>query len=404
MSGYDRPKIRRIQASAGQWEGQPVVVLRDPLGLTDRAVAVPKHAAPLIELCDGSRDIATLSTAFELRTGLRLGPGYVENMLAELDEALLLDNEHFSNTYKVTVDRFRAAPFRPPVLAGTVYSSRPEWLERSLGEYFDAVSQVANDEQHTGYVRGLVSPHIDFGRGGPVYAQVWQQAAEAAREAEVAVILGTNHQDCRKLFTMTHQSYSTPWGVLPTAGDVVDEVVAALGGEEVFAEELHHRTEHSVEAAVIWLHYLVKDRPCELVPVLCGSFHHFIQGDGHPADDERIAEFVEAIKRSIGVVAAADLAHMGPAFGDQYAIDLAHRAGMSAADAELIDCITRGDAEGVFSCVKGEGDRRKICGLAPIYLALRILGESTGEFTGYEQCPADQQDTSFVSICGVVLR
>jgi len=39
----------------------------------------------------------------------------------------------------------------------------------------------------------------------------------------------------------------------------------------------------------------------------------------------------------------------------------------------------------------------------PDISGLRLLGEATGEVAGYAQCPADQQDTSIVSVCGIVL-
>jgi len=57
----------------------------------------------------------------------------------------------------------------------------------------------------------------------------------------------------------------------------------------------------------------------------------------------------------------------------------------------------------MFQQVKKEGDRRRICGLSAIYLTLRLLGKARGDITGYAQCPADEQGTSFVSICGIVL-
>jgi len=194
---------------------------------------------------------------------------------------------------------------------------------------------------------------------------------------------------------------------LSTAGDIVDEVVTALG-EGVFDEELHHRAEHSVETAAVWFHYLVRDRFCEIVPVLCGSFHRFIEGDMQPSEDKEVNLFVNSIRKATAdrrslIVAAGDLAHVGPAFGDRYPIGLAEKNSLSAADSELMGTIARGDAEGMFLQVKREGDRRRICGLAPIYLALRILGETKGKITGYAQCPADQQETSFVSICGILL-
>jgi len=403
MTDNVRPKMRRVQVGPGEVQGQPVIVLSDPLGLVDRAVAVPREVIPLLELCDGSRDIPTLAAAFELRTGLRLPPGYVENLLSQLDEALLLDSEHFVQEYAETLEQFRTAPSRPPALAGKAYPSSPEWLERTFNEF---CCTVTGDSSDGGRVRGLISPHIDYGRGGTVYAEVWKRAETAVRDADVAVVLGTNHNDCQRLFTLTRQSYATPWGVLPTAVGVVDVVAAALGDEEAFAEELHHRTEHSVEAAVVWLHYLVREKPCEVVPVLCGSFHRFMGGAEGPDQDPRVARFVEALAdatagRRVIVVAAADLAHVGPAFGDP-PVDAVGKADLSAADNQLMESLSKGDAEGMFQQVKRDGDRWKVCGLAPIYLTLRLLGDTTGRLTGYAQCLADQQATSFVSICGMV--
>ena len=69
-----------------------------------------------------------------------------------------------------------------------------------------------------------------------------------------------------------------------------------------------------------------------------------------------------------------------------------------------MSAIASGDADGMYALVEAERDRRRICGLTPIYLALRLLGKTAGEVTGYAQCPADHLDTSCVSVCGVVLR
>jgi len=329
-------------------------------------------------------------------------------MFAALDKALMIDNEHFARVHEEAVEKFRAAPSRPPTMADRVYPADSELLEQILCGYFDGLLPDADSMTKADEVRGLVSPHIDYQRGGIVYAEVWHRAAMAARAAEIAIILGTNHFNGQKLVTLTRQSYATPWGVLTTAGDVVDTVASALGEGEVFAEEFNHRNEHSVEAAAVWLHYLVKDKGCELVPVLCGSFQRFIEGDRSPGDDGEIARFVEAVRNATAnrrtlIVAAGDLAHVGPAFGDRYPINVLEKARLSSADSELMSAIARGDAEGMFQQVKKEGDRRRICGLSAIYLALRLLGKARGDITGYAQCPADEQGTSFVSICGIVL-
>ena len=408
MESAMRPKLRQVQVSHGQQYGQPVVVLNDPLGLSEHAVALPMSIAPLLELCDGTRDIATLSVAFELRTGVRVGPEYLRKLISTLDEALLLDSEHFVSKHTEAVNEFRCAPSRSPVMMGTVYQENPKWMEHTLKEYFDALPPEEEKTSEIGQIRGIVSPHIDYQRGGAIYAGVWRRAVEAVRAAEVVIILGTNHLGGKNLITMTRQSYSTPWGILTTAGDVVDAIVAVLGEDEVFAEEINHRNEHSVEAAAVWLHYLVKDRGCALVPILCGSFHGFIEGEENPCEDAGISRFVEAVNKATAdrhslIVAAGDLAHVGPAFGDRTLIHDSEKSELSTADSELMAAIAAGDAEGMFLQVKQAGDRRRICGLSPIYLALRLLGNSRGEVTGYAQCPADHQGTSLVSICGMVL-
>jgi AmmeMemoRadiSam system protein B len=105
------------------------------------------------------------------------------------------------------------------------------------------------------------------------------------------------------------------------------------------------------------------------------------------------------------IVAAADLAHIGPAFGGSFPIDRIRYEQLQVSDEILIETITDGDAAAFFRTIAAEGDRRNICGLPPIYLTLRLLGDNVrGKLTGYDRCPADEEDTSFVSVCGVVLR
>jgi AmmeMemoRadiSam system protein B len=242
-----------------------------------------------------------------------------------------------------------------------------------------------------------------------VYAEVWRSAAEAARQAELVILFGTDHQGSDGTLTLTRQSYATPWGTLPTDVGVVDALVNVLGDDAVFGEELHHRHEHSIELAAIWLHFVRDGQPLPVVPILCGSFGGFVLGESAPAGYEPFEAAVAVLKevmakRRVLVVAAADLAHMGPAFGDRHGLDFIGRAQMRNADERLLQTVYAGDAEAFYGALESEGDRRHVCGLPPIYLTLRLLGRSQGEPAGYAQCPADPHRMSFVSIAGVVLR
>lgn len=408
MADEMRPKLRRVQARPDHQHGQPVVVLSDPMRLSENAVALPQQVMPLLELFDGTRDLATLGTAFELRTGVKVGPEYLDSLVSALDEALLLESEHFEQTYRDAVEKFRTAPSRPSTMMDATYQENPELMERVLEEHFDRLPDEGEKPRAISEVRGLVSPHIDYQRGGPVYAQVWRRVAEAVRDTEIALVLGTNHCSGQGLITLTRQSYSTPWGIMPTAVEVVDAVASALGEDAVFADELNHRSEHSVEASAVWLHYLARGGACQLVPILCGSFQRFIEEGRRPGDDDEIFRFVDSVRESTAgrrtlIVASGDLAHVGPEFGDRHPMGVAERSELSNADGELMDLIAAGDAEGAFRRVQEDGDRWRICGISPIYLALRILGDARGEITGYAQCPADHEGASFVSICGIAL-
>jgi AmmeMemoRadiSam system protein B len=257
-------------------------------------------------------------------------------------------------------------------------------------------------------VRGLVSPHIDYARGGSVYAQIWKRAAEAANAAETVVVLGTDHYSENNPLTLTRQNYATPFGVLPTATGPVDALAEAIGPQRAFAGELHHRGEHAIELAAIWLHYIRKEEPCELVPILCGSFQRYMQGEASPQEDDLLNAFVNACRRLLAkrrtlVVAAADLSHVGPAFGGQ-PLGLLERGRLRAADEGLIERVCAGDPWGFFGAIQRTRDRHNVCGLPPIYLALRLLAPVGGDNVAYLVCPADDAGTSFVSICGILFR
>jgi AmmeMemoRadiSam system protein B len=202
--------------------------------------------------------------------------------------------------------------------------------------------------------------------------------------------------------------------VLPTDTQIVEKLVQALGQESAFDEELHHRGEHSIELAAIWLHFIRGGEPVPTVPILCGHFGSFVEGESDPATHEPFAVAVDVLRQEMAarktlVVAAADLAHMGPAFGDPYGLDFIAQAQLHNADERLMASVYDGDATAFFEQLKAEQDRRHVCGLPPIYLTLRLLGETAGqrpvgEPAGYALCPADPQGLSFVSIAGAILH
>lgn len=418
----NHPKLRPVEARWINHEERPYLFLRDPVGLSEAQLLVPAPLAPLLALCDGTRDPGALRTALELRTGLRLPLDQVHDLLHQLSESLFLDDPRYGAVLRSRLDAYRSAACREPALAGKVYPEDPNELEKALASFGPTEDGGSSDFPPLGKggrgevpaplapLVGVISPHIDYERGGPIYARTWGKAAPALQELELAVILGTDHAGGPAVLTLTKQHYATPFGVLPTNQGIVESLARALGPQRSLAAEIHHAREHSVELAAVWLHYALGGRPCQLVPILCGSLDHALQDDTRPEDaDPGLAEALAILShalatRSAVVIAAGDLAHMGPAFGDAAPMDVAGRARCTAGDEALLAAMAAGEADRFLDAVRREGDARRICGLSPIYLALRLLPGATGEVTGYTHCPADPEGGSLVSIAGVLLR
>lgn len=401
-------KLRPIDIRPIQHRGQPALLMRDPLALSDQTILLPQQLAPILPLLDGTRDEGALHASLQIRAGLRLPPGALSNVLAQLDRALLLDNERSADAIKEALRTYRDAPHRPPMLAGQGYPAAPDQLQRQLQGFVDSTSSPPSDFDSGKAIRGVISPHIDYNRGHTIYAQVWQAGAQAAQEAELAVILGTDHMSEKGSLTLTRQSYATPWGTLPTAQLVVEMVARSMGQSAAFEDELHHRTEHSVELAAVWLHFIRGGREIPLVPILCGSFAPLFRDGSYPEELPHISAAVDALRQTTKryrtlVIASGDLAHVGPAFGDSLPLDILGRARIRTSDEELMGILSTGDAHAFFQLAK-EQSHHHICGLPPIYMALQLLGLTQGTLTGYAQCPADNRGTSLVSICGMLLH
>lgn len=405
----EKPKLRPLDYQPVYHMGQQMWYLRDPQQLTKFQLIMPPALAQILLFIDGSRDIEAIHQDFCQQVGAEIEFDVVADALRQLDEACLLDNERARQQMEKIRQAYREQPFRPPALARVSYPETPERLSALLAAYGREDNLNGWQPWHG---RGLISPHIDYPRGGPVYARVWQRSKQALLEADLILIFGTDHNGGAGTFTLTRQHYATPYGVIPTDIDLVDKLAAAIGPDDAYAEELNHRYEHSIELSAVWLHHIYHEagvEPKPMVPILCGSFYHFMMNGSHPAQDELLMTAVETLKvettgKKVVAIASVDFAHVGPAFGDNFLMDDPRRESLRQADVQLVQSIIRGDGAGFYDQITAVEDKNRICGFSPIYLMLQYLGTTEGVQIAYDQCPADEQNTSLVSIAGVLLE
>lgn len=404
-----KPHLRPIYARFVIAEGREAYYLDDPLRLSVEQIIIPVQFAPILNLFDGSYTISEIHASFCNMVGVDAGMDTVIDLVSALDAACLLINGRSQQAIQTKKDAYRAQPHRPPVYAGVSYPADPDELADFLNAYGDG-DDLSDWPDWNG--RAVVSPHIDYQRGGNVYSKVWRRAKTAVLEADLIIMLGTDHKGGAGTFTLTRLPYATPYGIIPTDLELIDALETAVG-DEIYDEELHHSDEHSIELTAVWLHHTYKEagvEPKPMLPILCGSFHGFIANDTMPDQDEFLMTAIDTLRRETAnkkvlVVASVDFAHVGPAFDQPERImDDANRSAIAAFDKRLINAINRGDDADFYRDNAAIRDQNNICGYSSIYLMLRYLGRDVnGQQIAYQHCPADDKNHSIVSIAGLLL-
>ena len=407
MSIPEFPKLRPLEPMWVEHMGRRFLHLRDPMNMSGEALMIPEGVAPIAALLDGTRNPAQIRAGMSLRFGTHLTEDNVRSIVEGLDGALLIENGKYRAALRRALAEYRAADARPMSHAGAVYPADAAALSDQIEEWTRRFAPNPPQSKPGGGLAAMVSPHIDYERGAATYAKLWRMAEGGIDEIELAIILGTDHNGSPGRITPTRQTYATPYGALPTDEDALRRLERALG-KSAYDEEIHHASEHSIELAAVWLHHCARGSGVAVLPVLCGSFYEFTNGDAHPDEDARLSAALDALgevvqRRRTLIIAAGDLAHLGPAFGDRAPLAEGDKSRLRTEDAESIDAILAGDAERFLNVSKAESDKRRLCGLPPIYLALRLAEGARGASAGYDQCPADAQNGSVVSIVGALL-
>ncbi len=405
----DRPRLRPIEAFPVEHEGQRFLGLRDPAGYTSSVLLLPEPLVEIVARFDGEHSILDIQAALMERHGELVLREKIEEMLATLDEHGFLESPLFAERRAAIEQAFLTSAMRPAAHAGSAYASDVAELREAMNAFFTppagpgAIAWSGPAPEHGSAVEAIIAPHIDFHRGGPAYAWAYRDLAERCA-ADVFVIFGTCHAGMRDPFALTRKDYDTPFGAAAVDRDFV-EAVAARARQDCFGSEIAHRSEHSIEFQAVFLKYLYGDRrDIAVVPILASFAHEALVRRQGVEDDVRVARFLDAVAetaaasgRRVAFVAGADLAHVGPRFGDPEPLSPEALAGVEAEDREMLRAVEKGDARAFFESVAADGDRRRICGLSPIYALLRLVGKA-GALRHYGQWPDPNAVVTYASV------
>ncbi len=380
MSDYVPPAMRALNAQPVKVEGRTLILVQDPLGLCPKPAMLPLKAYLIMTQLDGVKTVRDIQVACQRHLGELVFSEEIEMVIEQLDEHFLLNSSRFQDALAGARADFEAAETRPASHAGLSYPLEAEELKKTL----DGILALAPAGPLAG-MRALIAPHIDFSRGAAVYAAAYQ--ALSSRRDRLHVLLGTAHVPTAERFVVCDKDFATPLGRAHTDAEAAGRLRNAAQGRYQ-KDILVHLKEHSLEFQVIFLQHLI-DPEVRILPILCGGLAEAAQGGPSPVDDQGAVEFLGLLgqitrQEEALVVVGADLAHLGPQFGHKELVSKPDLVTIRRDDMTLLDQALARDAEGFFGRVAAERDQRNICGLAPIYAALKILPPSRGRLLGYD--------------------
>lgn len=186
---------------------------------------------------------------------------------------------------------------REPVAAGRFYLKGEESLIQSIEECFShelGPKGIENKE-----ARAVVAPHAGYKFSGPCAA--WSYEALSGTEADIFIILGTNHSGRGPKIALSDEDFRTPLGEVETEREIVEELKRNTKAK--ISPEAH-QYEHSIEVQLPFLQYKFED--FKIVPILISK--------ERPEELSRMAEVFLNFEK-VGLIASSDFTHYGARYG-----------------------------------------------------------------------------------------
>lgn len=428
----DKPMLRPIDAyPVDHPSGQKLLALYDPSGIAPGVLTLPPFGAAVIDLFDGERTRPEICAEFAARYHRPLPLESLEALLQKLDAALLLDSTHFRVHCAKIFAEFAGQSERPPQAAGSRYPSDPAEVTKLLSGAFappNGPSLTPPKTADAAPPRTILVPTVELQSGGPAYAWAFRALLDAKTLPSLIIMMGCDHSAQDPLLTFTRKHYQTPLGSLTTDKELIDAVLSDAAGvsselaELLCRDEFHHRAEHSLEYAALWLRFVIAERKRRgidepaptVVPILVGSLHELAS---LPPGKESAAHNTHAIDHTLPLLqqrvgervakgaqvlwlGAGDLAHVGPRFGDLEPLSDDDRDSLERRDQATLKPVLAGDAPSFLAEIRRERDRRRVLGLGTIYTLLRASCATSGQLRCYAQCSVGPG--SYISTASIV--
>lgn len=431
-----RPKVRPLRGfpvEGNDPTGKKVTMLglADARQISEKMVVTAPAVQTLIPLMDGSRAVNDIVT----QIGRGLTPEIMQGLVAQLDDAGLLEGPTFQALLAKTRAAFDSSPTLPP--AGTAQfadalvmqalgpsatdqqkaEQGPKKLREIMNLWMAEALKEAPQPSFDSLPKAIIAPHLDYQRGWMNYAHTYGRMRVCDRPDRV-IILGTNHFGMGTGVTACDKGYESPLGICELDTKIADFLRERLG-PKVFENRYDHENEHSIELHIPWIqHIFGKDDSGNYARILGVLVHDPAANNGESYDGNGVAlqPFVDAIRQAIAtmpgrtlIVSSADLSHCGTAFGDQQSLAgetpeaKAAREKIVQHDLQMLDMVVKNKPTELVASLAWQQNPTRWCSTGNIVATLMAVEPKEVQILNYAAA-MDQQGMTWVSSAALVMR
>ncbi len=156
---------------------------------------------------------------------------------------------------------------RKPAVSGRWYSSNPVQLRKDIEGYLQNVNLT--EEQKKIEPLGIMVPHAGYMFSAPVAA--WSYKLIEGKNYDTVIIIGSSHHYSKGIVSVYDgDSLETPLGLIPVDKEMAAQIIA--GNKKIYCDESIHLSEHSNEAQLPFLQYMLED--FKVVSILTSTNDH----------------------------------------------------------------------------------------------------------------------------------
>ena len=387
----NRPHIRNFQPLGMEKDGKSFVMLRDPSMLAEQQMAVLPQVLQLILMFQGRETLDEI--AAKTQAPLHI----LRDVVTRLDEVGLIWGPRFEELERVAKAKI------------TEHGHFPISCSASLGQDSQTCHEVMDkwlsdmeDPEIEGTILGLVAPHLDYQRGWPGYAAAYRALKKDEKPNRV-IILGTNHFGIGDGVVVSEYGFATPIGKASADKSMLAFLEKTLGSKRIYADQIDHLGEHSVQMHIPWIQHFYGDVPM-LAALIPNPLVPLVADDDARATTEQFVDAVRTALAELGgrtlLIASSDLSHVGQQFGDPGTINDESANQVEKIDRERLAASCKKDIAGFEGLFIKDQNRTRWCSVGNMLAAQNILRPANVDLIDYQQV-RDPNGMSMVSSAAI---